>query len=91
MFRFEIFRVRKLAAINDLNFYITLCMEFLVHISMKSETNALKVSILQKADPVKEKSISAITGWQKVSQAYSRMPKRASGSGTGPGAQLTDS
>ena len=55
MFRFENFRVRKLAAINALNFYITLCMAFLAHISMKSETNALKVSIIQKADPVKEK------------------------------------
>lgn len=55
MFQFENFRVRKLAAINALNFYITLCMAFLTHISMKSETNALKVSIIQKADPVKEK------------------------------------
>ena len=55
MFQFENFRVRKLTAINALNFYITLCMAFLAHISMKSETNALKVSILQKADPVKEK------------------------------------
>ena len=41
MFRFENFRVRKLSAINALNFYITLCMAFLAHISMKSETNAL--------------------------------------------------
>ena len=55
MFQFENFRVRKLHAINALNFYITLCMAFLAHISMKAETNALKVSIIQKADPVKEK------------------------------------
>ncbi len=55
VFRFENFRVRKLAAINALNFYITLCMAFLAHLSMKSETNALKVSIIQKANPVKEK------------------------------------
>ena len=55
MFQFENFRVRKLAAINALNFYITLCMAFLAHMSMKSETNAVKVSIIQKADPVKEK------------------------------------
>ena len=55
MFQFENFRVRKLTAINALNFYITLCMAFLAHISMKSETNALKVSIIQKAAPVKEK------------------------------------
>lgn len=55
MFRFENFRVRKLAAINALNFYITLCMAFLAHVSMKPETSALKVSIIQKADPIKEK------------------------------------
>lgn len=55
MFQFENFRVRKLIAINTLNFYITLCMAFLAHISMKPETNALKVSIIQKADPIKEK------------------------------------
>ena len=55
MFQFENFRVRKLKAINALNFYLTLCMAFLAHISMKPETNALKVSIIQKADPVKEK------------------------------------
>ena len=55
MFQFENFRVRKLTAINALNFYITLCMAFLAHLSMKPETNAVKVSIIQKADPVKEK------------------------------------
>ena len=54
-FQFENFRIRKLAAINALNFYITLCMAFLAHMSMKPETNAVKVSIIQKADPVKEK------------------------------------
>ena len=55
MFQFENFRVRKLHAINALNFYITLCMAFLAHISMKEETNALKVSIIKSADPIKEK------------------------------------
>ncbi len=55
MFQFENFRVRKLAAINALNFYITLCMAFLAMISMKSEINALKVSIIKTANPVKEK------------------------------------
>ena len=38
-----------------LNFYITLGMAFLAHMSMKSETHALKASIIQKADPIKEK------------------------------------
>ena len=69
MFQFENFRVRKLTAINALNFYITLCMAFLAHISLKSETNALKVSILQKADPVKE----------KVHFCYYRLAKGVSG------------
>ncbi len=55
MFQFENFRVRKLKAINALNFYLTLCMAFLAQISMKPETNALKVSIIQKADPIKGK------------------------------------
>lgn len=54
VFRFEDFRVRKLAAINALNFYITLCMAFLAQMSMKSETNALKVSIIKTADPVRQ-------------------------------------
>ena len=55
MFQFENFRVRKLSAINALNFYITLCMAFLANISIKPETNALKVSIIKKAAPIKEK------------------------------------
>lgn len=53
MFHFENFRVRKLNAINALNFYITLCMAFLAMVSIESETNALKVSIIKAADPVK--------------------------------------
>ena len=56
VFQFENFRVRKLKAINALNFYITVCMAFLALVSMKAETNALKVSIIQTAAPVKEKS-----------------------------------
>ena len=69
MFQFENFRVRKLSAINELNFYITLCMAFLAHISMKSETNALKVAIIQTADPIKE----------KVHFCYYRLAKGISG------------
>lgn len=55
MFQFENFRVRKLCAINALNFYITLCMAFLTMISMESESNALKGAIIKTADPVKKK------------------------------------
>ena len=57
IFQFENFRVRKLKAINALNFYLTLCMAFLGHISMKSETNALKAAIIQTANPVKAKIV----------------------------------
>ena len=69
MFRFENFRVRKLKAVNALNFYITLCMAFLAHISGKSETNALKVAVIQTADPIKE----------KVAFCYYRLAKGISG------------
>lgn len=55
MFQFENFRVRKLTVINALNYYITLCMVFLCMISIESETNAFKVSIIKTADPVKKK------------------------------------
>ena len=55
VFGFENFRVRKLKAINSLNFYLTLCMAFLAKISLKSETNLLKVSILKKANALKKK------------------------------------
>ena len=69
MFRFENFRVRKLKSINALNFFITMCMAFLAHVSMKSETNALKCLIIQKADPIK----------QKVHFCYYRLAKGISG------------
>ena len=69
MFQFESFRVRKLKAINALNFYITLCMAFLNQISLKAETNALKVAIIRTADPVKE----------KVTFCYYRLAKGISG------------
>ena len=69
MFQFENFRVRRLKAINALNFYITLCMAFLAHISMKSEPHALKAAIIQTADPIKE----------KVHFCYYRLAKGISG------------
>lgn len=57
MFQFENFRVRKLKAINALNFYIALCMAFLAHISIKAETNALKAAIIHAVNPIKRKDI----------------------------------
>lgn len=69
VFQFENFRVRKLKAINALNFYITACMAFLAYMSMKPETNALKVAVIKTADPIKE----------KVSFCYYRLAKGISG------------
>ena len=69
MFQFENFRVRKLSAINALNFYITLCMAFLAHMSMKPETNTLKTAIIRTANPIKE----------KISFFYYRLAKGISG------------
>lgn len=54
MFQFENFRVRKLRAINALNFYISLCMAFLAMISMAPETNTIRVLVIKTANPVKE-------------------------------------
>lgn len=69
IFQFENFRVRKLKAINALNFYITACMAFLAHVSMKSDANALKTAIIQRANPIRE----------KVSFYYYRLAKGISG------------
>lgn len=69
VFQFENFRVRKLHAINALNFYITVCMAFLAMVSMDSESNALKASIIKTANPVK----------QKVFFCYYRLAKGISG------------
>ena len=54
MFRFEDFRVRKLSAVNALNFYITLCMAFLASMTLKAETNKLKVAVLNTANPIRK-------------------------------------
>ena len=69
MFQFENFRVRKLKAINALNFYITFMHGIPAHISMKPETNALKVAIIKTADPIKV----------KISFCYYRLAKGISG------------
>ena len=69
MFQFENFRVRKLHAINALNFYITVCMAFLAMVSMEPESNALKIAIIKTANPVKE----------KVFFCYCRLAKGISG------------
>lgn len=53
IFSFENFRVRKLQAINALNFYIGVCMSFLAAITRKSPANGLLCAILAAAKPIK--------------------------------------
>jgi len=55
IFQLENFRVRKLKAINTLNFYITVCMAFLAKMSMKSKTNTLKILVIKTANPIRGK------------------------------------
>ena len=51
----ENFRVRKMEYINAINVYSTLAMAFLAQEELSPETNALKGSIIQEADPIREK------------------------------------
>ena len=55
LFNFEDFRVRRLKAINALNFYITTAMAYLARITLKRETNSIKFAVIRAADPIKEK------------------------------------
>lgn len=55
IFDFENFRVRKLKAINALNFYIGIAMAFLAHMTRKKAANALVKSVLEAAKPIKDK------------------------------------
>ena len=54
VFDFENFRVRSLAAINALNFFITAAMTFLTGMTMKRKHNLLAV-IIEAAEPIKQK------------------------------------
>ena len=49
-----IVRVRKLKAINALNFYIGIAMAFLAHMTRKNGANALLKSVLEAARPIKD-------------------------------------
>ena len=55
IFDFENFRVRKLKAINALNFYIGIAMAFLAHMTRKNAANALLAAVLAAARPIKKK------------------------------------
>lgn len=55
IFDFENFRVRKLKAINALNFYICIAMAFLAHMTRKNRANALLKSVLEAARSIKDK------------------------------------
>lgn len=83
MFQFENFRVRKLQAINALNFYITVCMAFLAMVSMDSESNALKAAIIKTANPVKEKVFSCYYRLAKGTSSILSYAREGSGSGFG--------
>ena len=54
-FGFENFRVRSLKAINALNSYITYAIGFIALMSEKPEHSRLKISILKKANALKDK------------------------------------
>ena len=53
IFAFENFRVRKLKAINALNFYLGICMAFLAYMTRKKQTNSLLCAIIRAAAPIK--------------------------------------
>ena len=69
-FRFEDFRVRKLKAINALNFYITAAMAYLARITLKSETNGIKYAVINAADPIKGK---VAFHYYRISKGISRL------------------
>ena len=54
IFGFENFRVRSLAAINALNFCLTVAMTFLTRIAAKRKSELFH-AIIQAADPIKQK------------------------------------
>ena len=55
MFAFENFRVRSLAAINSLNFILSVCMLFLAILRETSEKNMLFKICIEAAAPIKPK------------------------------------
>ena len=69
-FNFEDFRVRKLKAINALNFYITVAMTYLARITMKDETNRIKYAVINAADPIKDK---VAFHYYRISKGISRL------------------
>ena len=54
-YKFEDFRVRKLSAMNSLNFCLTLCMAFLTFINDKPEHSRLKYAIFKAAESLRVK------------------------------------
>ena len=54
IFGFENFRVRSLAAINALNFYLTAVMTFLTSIAVRNKTELFH-SAIEAAEPIKQK------------------------------------
>lgn len=56
IFRFEDFRARKLAGLDALNFDIPLRLAFLPRFSMKPGTYALKLTLIERANPIRRKA-----------------------------------
>lgn len=69
-FNFENFRVRKLKAINALNFYISAAMAYLARVTMKDETNHIKYAVINAADPIKDK---VAFHYYRISKGISRL------------------
>ena len=69
-FSFEDFRVRKLKAINALNFYISVAMTYLARVTIKDETNRIKYAVINAADPIKAK---VAFHYYRISKGISRL------------------
>lgn len=76
IFDFENFRVRKLKAINALNFYIGIAMAFLAHKTRKDEANTLLKSVWRPPGRLRTRCSSSITESQTELQNFSAMPRR---------------
>ena len=70
LFKFEDFRVRKLKAINALNFYITTAMAYLARITLKDEINSIKYAVINAANPIKE---NVAFHYYRISKGISRL------------------
>ena len=78
---FENFRVRTLKSINSLNFFLTVSMTFVALLSEAKETDALKVAIVKKANPIKQKVQFTYYRWYEELVVSLHMPMKVSAYG----------